>query len=304
VVDFVVEATGASEYQWLRDGEVLPGANSSRLSLVASRDTCGVRFVCAVSNAAGTSYTVEVSLVDRLRELEPFVERAEMWELELGWEKPYVPLGSVVDAYCVRVIECLPDGADTVAEDFVVPGVSTRMRFDLFHNQPLEPAELFTFVITARIRPEDGSAPGVWTSPGPALRAGTLPPKSRVVLLEGRFPRIFHVKPLVFESKSYNLYPGSDTDLPEVAELLRAFPTMQLSVEGHVNFGSRADTALDVSRGRARAVRVRLMSLGIDRSRLRDVGHGYSKPRYPRGSALAGKNRRVQFVILNPESIN
>jgi outer membrane protein OmpA-like peptidoglycan-associated protein len=105
----------------------------------------------------------------------------------------------------------------------------------------------------------------------------------------------------VFESKSYNLYPGSDTDLPEVAELLRAFPNMLLSVEGHVNFGTRTDTALDISKGRARAVRVRLMSLGVDRARLRDVGHGFSKPRYPRGSALAGKNRRVQFVILNPE---
>jgi outer membrane protein OmpA-like peptidoglycan-associated protein len=302
-VTFSVEATPGSKFQWLRDGERVPGATSASLTLLASPETCGVRFVCEVSNAAGAVYSGEVSMVDRLRELEPFVHRAEMWELEVGWEAPFVPLGAVVDAYCVRIMECVPDGEDNIAEDFIVPGTSNRMVFDLFHNQPLVPAELFRFVVLARVRYQSQEY-GVWSAPGPSLVAGTAPPTSRVVLLEGRFPRIFHVKPLVFESKSYNLYPGSDTDLPEIAELLRAFPDMIVSVEGHVNFGAKTEQAIEVSKGRARAVRVRLMELGVDRKRLKDVGHGCSRPRYPRNSSLSSKNRRVQFVIMNPECIN
>ena len=172
---------------------------------------------------------------------------------------------------------------------------------ETFQGVPLVPAEVFQFVVSARVRDRDGVC--VWTPPGRTLTAGTRPPLRRAVLLEGAYPRVFHVKPFVFEPKSDRLFQGSDTDLPFIAELLKAIPQLQLSVEGHVNFGNSDTSAHELSRSRARAVRVRLMALGIDKARLRDVGHGHSRPRYPKRSSLAVKNRRVEFVITNPECL-
>jgi len=299
-VKLAVRATGATGYRWYKDGVPVPGANKPYLDLVATTDTCGVPFVCEVSNPAGSCHTESATLRNALGELETRLVRATMWDMEIEWEPPSLPPGGSVEAYCVRVTEAVPDGEDYIVEDFILPGTKHRMLFDLFHGEPLVPAEVFRFIVTAKVR-SGGPGGSAWTLPGAMLTAGTLPPSGRVVLLEGKRPRVFVVKPLVFESGSDRLFSGSDTDLPEVAELLKAIPELALSVEGHVNFGTTASAACDLSKKRARAVRVRLMSLGIDKSRLTDVGHGFGKPRYPKGSSLSTKNRRVEFVILNPE---
>ncbi|MDR3741027.1 MAG: OmpA family protein, partial [Terracidiphilus sp.] len=297
-----VTAMFGTSYQWYRDGFPLGHANKPELDVVATSDNCEVPYVCEVSNAAGAVASEEAVLYRRLRELEPELVRNEMWEVEIEWGPVYAPVGFTVDAYCVRVVESVPDGEDFVGEDVIVSGSTPTLKMDTFQGVPLVPSEVFTFVVCARLRRNtDGLCE--WTPPGRTLTAGTRPPLRRAVLLEGRFPRVFHVKPFVFEPKSDRLFGGSDTDLPFVAELLKAIPTLTLSVEGHVNFGNSESNAHVLSCSRARAVRVRLQALGIDKARLRDVGHGHSRPRYPKSSSLSSKNRRVEFVITNPECL-
>ena len=289
------EATGAPSYQWLRNGERIPGATGQNLQLIAKPSVCNVRFSCVATNAAGAAVSKEAALADKRLPLEPYVVHSEMWQIDIGWEAPVLAPGAVVDSYCVRVVEVVADGEDHIAEDFVVSGSERSFRFDEFHNNPLVPAEAFRVVVSARVRGADQTK-GRWSSPGPVLLASTRPPTGRVALLEGRWPRVFVVKPLTFEQGSDRL-KGTDSDLPEVASVLQRMPEMQLSVEGHVNFGQTEGAAVELSRARARAVRVRLMGLGIDRSRLSDFGHGWLRPRYPKGSTLAAKNRRVEMVV-------
>ena len=107
-----------------------------------------------------------------------------------------------------------------------------------------------------------------------------------------------------------------------MTDILKEHPDMRVSIEGHVNFGQTPAQAQTLSMGRARQIRIRLASLGIDRARQECVvellqccgvvvtcltrvllscscvGHGYSKPRFQAKTAGANKNRRVEFVIL------
>lgn len=98
------------------------------------------------------------------------------------------------------------------------------------------------------------------------------------------------------------------------------YPDLELLVEGHVNFGQGAKAAKKLSLLRATTVSHKLRDEGVDESRLTPEGHGWSRPRYclcrvccqdrvassltvalwhsfARGSPMAGKNRRVDFVV-------
>jgi len=73
---------------------------------------------------------------------------------------------------------------------------------------------------------------------------------------------------------------------------------MELAVEGHVNFGQKPASALKLSKERAERVMEALVQQGVAPSRLRAKGYGYERPRFPRKSPFAKKNRRVEFRVL------
>lgn len=75
---------------------------------------------------------------------------------------------------------------------------------------------------------------------------------------------------------------GGDKDVPAMCDLLREkeFAKLKVSVEGHTSFGLEADAARKLSEGRARQIKIRLTSLGIERERIETVGFGIDKPRY------------------------
>jgi len=72
---------------------------------------------------------------------------------------------------------------------------------------------------------------------------------------------------------------------------------MEVSVEGHVNFGQKDKKAKELSLARATKVVRKLVQFGTSKSRLTPNGHGWTRPRFPRGSKHAKKNRRVEFRV-------
>lgn len=79
---------------------------------------------------------------------------------------------------------------------------------------------------------------------------------------------------------------------------MRRFPDMVLAVQGHVNFGPSEAKAKALSNRRAHMVCHKLGGMGVAQHRLQPQGFGHARPRFPRGHASAGKNRRVEFRIL------
>ncbi len=91
----------------------------------------------------------------------------------------------------------------------------------------------------------------------------------------------------------------SKPTLDKVAALLKAHPELtKLRVEGHTcNLGTDAYN-LRLSQRRANAVVDYLVSQGVDRSRLRAVGYGETKPLVPNSDEPhREQNRRVQIFI-------
>lgn len=72
---------------------------------------------------------------------------------------------------------------------------------------------------------------------------------------------------------------------------------MEVNVEGHVNFGQKDRKAKELSKARATKVVRKLIELGTSQGRLFPSGFGWTRPRFPRGSAHAKKNRRVEFRV-------
>ncbi len=74
-------------------------------------------------------------------------------------------------------------------------------------------------------------------------------------------------------------------------------PELNFSVEGHTDSDGNDATNQTLSENRAKTVMNQLITLGIDKSRLKSQGFGESKPVNDNTSAEGkAQNRRVEFV--------
>lgn len=91
--------------------------------------------------------------------------------------------------------------------------------------------------------------------------------------------------------------------LDSVISILRAMSNLSVDVQGHTDDRGDAAHNLDLSNRRALSVRRYLTEHGIVESRLEGHGFGPNCPLIP-GSSRAARsaNRRVQFVIVTPET--
>jgi peptidoglycan-associated lipoprotein len=106
------------------------------------------------------------------------------------------------------------------------------------------------------------------------------------------------LKPAFFELDSAEISPEAQQVLQSNSQVLRKYPTWQITIEGHCDERGTAEYNLGLGERRAVAARDYLVSLGIGANRLRTVSYGKEFPFDPGHEETAwSKNRRAHFVI-------
>jgi OOP family OmpA-OmpF porin len=125
-------------------------------------------------------------------------------------------------------------------------------------------------------------------------------------VVNGGCPEIATLKTMInwaaqnifFETGSYHLLSRSFPPLDSVANLLKKYPVIQLSIEGHTDSIGGVPYNQSLSENRAGAVLQYLVKAGIAASRLQATGYGLQQP-IATNSTREGQaaNRRVVFRI-------
>lgn len=103
---------------------------------------------------------------------------------------------------------------------------------------------------------------------------------------------------IFFETDRAEVLPESAVDLGLVVDFLNDNPDVRLEIAGHTDDVGDEAYNLDLSERRARAVRDRLVTLGVDAERLTHRGYGETRPLVPNSDdAARARNRRTEFRI-------
>ena len=106
------------------------------------------------------------------------------------------------------------------------------------------------------------------------------------------------LKPVFYELDAAEVDADGQRVLQANAEVLRRYPSWQISVEGHCDERGTAEYNLALGERRAVAARNYLVSLGIPADRVKTVSYGKEFPFDPGHNEEAwSKNRRAHFVI-------
>ena len=102
-----------------------------------------------------------------------------------------------------------------------------------------------------------------------------------------------------FDTGQATVKPESSQCIAEVVKLLKNNPSWKMQIEGHTDSVGAADANLKLSQARADAVRLSLISQGIDAARLTARGFGDTKPVADNATDEGrAKNRRVTLVKM------
>jgi outer membrane protein OmpA-like peptidoglycan-associated protein len=107
-----------------------------------------------------------------------------------------------------------------------------------------------------------------------------------------------------FDTAKSSIKSESNSLLDEVASVLNAHPELlSIEVAGHTDSQGNDSFNLNLSQGRAEAVRTYLIKQGVDAGRLVAKGYGESKPIASNDTDDGrAENRRVEFVILEQQA--
>ena len=107
------------------------------------------------------------------------------------------------------------------------------------------------------------------------------------------------LKNIFFDSKKWELKPGSQTELNKVVQLLNDNPALKIEITGHTdNIGNPADNLI-LSENRAKSVVKYLIANGIAPGRLMSKGYGETRPIAPNNSEeTRAQNRRTELKVL------
>jgi len=109
----------------------------------------------------------------------------------------------------------------------------------------------------------------------------------------------FRFKNLTFASGSANIGGGSGVEVDNLASILKAYTDVKVSVDGYTDSKGNADKNMTLSQQRADAVKARLVSQGIDASRISTKGYGAADPVATNDTAEGrAQNRRIEVTIL------
>jgi outer membrane protein OmpA-like peptidoglycan-associated protein len=103
----------------------------------------------------------------------------------------------------------------------------------------------------------------------------------------------------MFSQSSAEVIPSSFAELDKIAETMKAYPAMEILLEGHTDNQGEVQKNVKLSADRVEQVKKYLLSKGIDAQRIQTKAWG---PARPIASNLTEqtrqKNRRVEFTIL------
>ena len=103
---------------------------------------------------------------------------------------------------------------------------------------------------------------------------------------------------LEFETGGTKLKPASQEQLKNIAEILKAYPKVELKIGGYTDNTGSAQTNLKLSQQRADNTMAEMIKLGVNRSRLSAEGYGDQHP-VADNSTEEGrqKNRRIDLRV-------
>ncbi|HVP29154.1 MAG TPA: OmpA family protein [Myxococcota bacterium] len=105
---------------------------------------------------------------------------------------------------------------------------------------------------------------------------------------------------LLFDVDGATLAPGAAPHLERLAQFLRENPDRSVLIEGHTDDTGTPGHDADLSERRAEAVRDRLESLGVERSRMRVVARVASGPYASSATAAGRQEARSVEVVIRP----
>ena len=126
----------------------------------------------------------------------------------------------------------------------------------------------------------------------------TLPPDDLLAKGIDDLNRDSPLAPLFFELDSNEVSASGQQVLQANAAVLKKYPSMQVTIEGHCDERGTAEYNLALGERRALAARNYMVSLGIPADRIKTVSYGKEFPFDPGHDEGAwSKNRRAHFVI-------
>lgn len=109
----------------------------------------------------------------------------------------------------------------------------------------------------------------------------------------------FVLRGVKFEFDSDRLTPAAREILNQVAETLKAYPSISVDLEGHTDNVGSDSYNLGLSERRAIAVKVYLAGRGIKEKRMNPVGYGESRPIATNETEIGREeNRRVELRVV------
>ncbi|MEZ0538930.1 OmpA family protein [Fibrella arboris] len=111
-------------------------------------------------------------------------------------------------------------------------------------------------------------------------------------------PRTFTFENLTFDTNSTRITTQSRPNLTDLIEIMNAYPSLQINIQGHTDNTGDAIANKKLSLDRADAVRSVLTSAGVAASRVTTQGFGAEKP-IATNDTEAGRqqNRRIDVVV-------
>lgn len=107
---------------------------------------------------------------------------------------------------------------------------------------------------------------------------------------------------VLFASGKWDLLPGAQIKLNEVAEALKAQKDRDIVVEGHTDNQGTVQSNLELGQKRADSVRSYIVSRGVDPARVTATGIGQARPLIDNSTPEnRANNRRVEIIISPPK---
>lgn len=104
-----------------------------------------------------------------------------------------------------------------------------------------------------------------------------------------------------FAYDKFDLQADSRRLLARKAELLKQFPQIKVSIQGHCDERGTEEYNLALGERRARAAQEFLVYSGVAPTQLEIISYGKLQPAVAgTGEAVWAKNRRDEFIVLNP----